>query len=352
MRAAVYEEFRGEISIRELPDPTPTRDGVVIRVDACGICASDWHGWMGHDPDITKFPHVPGHEMAGSIDSLGRDVRRWKRGDRVTVPFCVGCGSCEQCRNGLTNICDHHFQPGFTAWGAFADLMAIPHADLNAVALPPSLDPITAASLGCRFATAWRAVTAVGRVTAGEWVVVFGCGGVGLSAIMIAAASGARVIGVDLEQSRLDFAGAIGAEQLLLSEDESRTVEAIREITSGGAHLSVDAAGSAAACRAAILSLRKRGRHVQVGLMVGRHADPPLPMAAVIARELEILGSHGMEVGRYPEMLAMIESGKLDPKRLVGKVVSLDEAPAELAGIGESRTVGLSVIDLRGEGGR
>jgi len=346
MRAAVYEEFRGEISIRELPDPTPTRDGVVIRVDACGICASDWHGWMGHDPDIRAFPHVPGHEIAGSIDSVGRDVQRWKQGDRVTVPFCVGCGSCEQCVSGLTNICDRHFQPGFTAWGAFAEFVAIPHADLNLVALPPSLDSITAASLGCRFATAWRAVTAVGRVAAGEWVVVFGCGGVGLSVIMIAAASGARVIGVDLEQSKLDLASAIGAEHVLLADEESRTAEAIRHITSGGAHLSLDAAGNAAACRTSILGLGKRGRHVQVGLMVGRNADPPLPMAAVIARELEILGSHGMEVGRYGEMLAMIESGKLDPKRLIGKVISLEESPAELAAIGKFRTVGVSVIDL------
>lgn len=345
MRAAAYDQFGGTISIREMPDPSAPDDGVVIRVEACGICASDWHGWMGHDSDIKTLPHVPGHELAGSVDSVGPEVRKWKVGDRVTVPFCVGCGSCEACHSGLTNICDNHFQPGFTAWGAFAERVAIPHADLNLVSLPPALDAITAASLGCRFATAWRAVTAVGRVTAGEWVVVFGCGGVGLSAIMIATAFGAHVIGVDIDHAKLDVARTMGAEHVVL--EESQTVQAVREITSGGAHLSLDAVGSAAACRNSILGLRKRGRHVQVGLMVGRNADPPLPMSAVIARELEILGSHGMEVGRYPGMIGMIQSGKVNPGRLVTKVVSLEQAPAELTAIGQFRTVGVSVIDLR-----
>ena len=94
MRAMYYEQFGAAPQIRTLPDPTPTNSGVVVSVKATGLCRSDWHGWMGHDPDI-KLPHVPGHELAGTIAAVGRDVRRFKVGDRVTVPFVSGCGHCQ-----------------------------------------------------------------------------------------------------------------------------------------------------------------------------------------------------------------------------------------------------------------
>src|SRR5947209_8618589 len=124
MKAAVYQHFGGRLSIEDVPDPTPPRDGVVIGVKASGICRSDWHGWMGHDPDI-HLPHVPGHELSGVIQEIGPEVRRWKPGDRVTVPFAVGCGACPECASGNQQICDAYFQPGFTAWGSFAERVAI-----------------------------------------------------------------------------------------------------------------------------------------------------------------------------------------------------------------------------------
>ena len=209
MRAVYYEEFAKLPRIENLPDPTPPEHGVVLRVKATGLCRSDWHGWMGHDPDIT-LPHVPGHEIAGVIEAVGNKVGRWKLGDRVTLPFVCGCGACPQCMSGNHQVCDRQFQPGFTHWGSFAEFVAIHYADINLVRLPDELTYVTAASLGCRFATSFRAIVDQGRVSAGQWVAVHGCGGVGLSAIMIANALGARVVAIDIDDDKLGACGFDG----------------------------------------------------------------------------------------------------------------------------------------------
>ena len=248
MRALVFEQFQGPVVIRQVPDPKPPLDGVLIRVKATGICRSDWHGWMGHDPDV-RLPHVPGHEFAGVVEEVGAKVRNWQPGDRVTVPFAVGCGLCPQCVAGNQHICDDYFQPGFTAWGSFAEIVAIPHADTNLVRLPEELDFVESASLGCRFVTSFRAVVAQGRVAANDWVVVHGCGGVGLSAIMIAHALGAKVIGVDVRANALAYGRTLGATYVLDGARHSEVVGAIRELTGGGAHVSIDALGSRVTCR-------------------------------------------------------------------------------------------------------
>ena len=301
MRAAVYRAFGGPVEIETVPDPEPPADGVVVAVRATGVCRSDWHGWMGHDPAIS-LPHIPGHELAGEVVARGPDVHAFADGDRVTVPFCCGCGRCEPCRRGWTQICDADFQPGFTAPGSFAELVALPRADLNLVRLPESLSFVEAASLGCRFMTAFAAVTEHGRVADGEWVAVHGCGGVGLSALMIASALGAAVVAVDVDPSTLSLARSIGAATCIDARDGDAAA-AVVEATGGGAHVSLDALGSAATCRASVLSLRKRGRHVQVGLLLEVARDVALPMDRVIAYELELRGVHGMAVGRYDALL-------------------------------------------------
>ncbi len=345
MKALVYDRFGGPLSVREVLDPRPDPDGVVVQVEASGICRSDWHGWQGHDPDISLMPHVPGHELAGVVAKVGGDVRRWHAGDRVTVPFCCGCGSCPQCRAGFQNVCDNHFQPGFTAWGSFAQQVAIRHADTNLVRIPKGIDSTTAAGLGCRFITAYRAVVAQGRVVEGEWVVIHGCGGVGLSAIMIAAAFGARVIGIDIDSEKLAFAETIGACRTIHAGEVGDVVGPIIKATEGGAHLSIDALGSRTTCADGVRTLRKRGRHVQVGLMCGEDSQAPVPMDRVIAGELQILGSHGMQAHEYPPMLEMIAERRLDPARLIGHTISLNEAGAALEAMGDFRGVGITVID-------
>lgn len=343
MKAAVYDEFQGPINLREVPDPAPSPTGVVIALKACGLCRSDWHGWMGNDPDI-RLPHVPGHELAGEIVATGSQISNFKLGDRVTVPFVSGCGDCEQCLKGDQQICDRQFQPGFTAWGGFAEYVALEYADNNLVRLPDEVDYVTAASLGCRFATSFRAVVDQGRVQPEQWVAVWGCGGVGLSAVMIAAAFGAHVLAIDIADDKLDFARSIGAE-IVINSANGTAVDAVHQITNGGAHVSIDALGHPTILYDSISSLRKRGRHIQVGIMeTGRHSSP-VPVDKIIARELEILGSHGMQAHRYGEMLDMIVSGRLRPERLIGGTLSLGEAATALTEMNNFAGTGVSVID-------
>jgi alcohol dehydrogenase len=344
MRAAIFEAFAGPIDIRQLPDPDPPPGGVVIQVGATGLCRSDWHGWMGHDADV-RPPHVPGHEFAGRIVAVGSRVRNWQAGDRVTVPFAMGCGSCPQCVSGNQQICDHYYQPGFTGWGSFAEYVAIPYADGNLVGLPDEVSDVEAATLGCRFTTAFRAVVDQGRLRAGEWAVVYGCGGVGLSAIMIAHSQGAQAIAVDVDGAALALAEQLGADVVLNARESANVPVAVAELTGGGAHLSLDALGSAETCRNAILSLRKRGRHVQVGLLAAEGGDAALPLGQIIARELEVIGSHGMQAHQYPRLLAMMAAGRLQPGRLVQRTITLDEAPAALEAMGRFAQPGITVID-------
>lgn len=299
---------------------------------------------MGNDPDI-HLPHVPGHELAGEIVTVGSKVCKFRVGERVTVPFVAGCGECDQCIAGDHQICDRQFQPGFTAWGGFAEYVALEYADTNLVGLPGEIDFVTAASLGCRFATSYRAVVDQGRVAPEQWVAVWGCGGVGLSAIMIAAAFGARVIAVDIDETKLAFARTVGAE-IVINSRRDIAVETILDATRDGTHLSIDALGDPRILFDSVSSLRKRGRHIQVGIMKGGEHDAPLPTGRIIARELEILGSHGMQAHRYPQMLEMIRDGKLRPQELIGKRVTLDEAPGELVGMDAFSGVGVTVINL------
>ncbi|MEN6492454.1 MAG: zinc-dependent alcohol dehydrogenase family protein [Rectinema sp.] len=343
MKAAVFTQFRTPLSISEVPDPEVPDDGVVLSVDATGICRSDWHGWQGHDPDI-RLPHVPGHELAGTIVEVGKNIRNWKRDDRVTMPFVAGCGHCEPCLTGNQQVCDNQFQPGFTHWGSFAEFVAIHYADMNLVRLPDTMDSVTAASLGCRFATAFRALEAQAKVRAGEWVAVHGCGGVGLSAIMIAASMGARIIAVDVQDDKLAMARQFGADIVINAREVPDVISAIRDATDGGAQVSMDALGSRQTCFNSIACLAKRGRHVQVGLMLADQRHPEVPMDLVVARELEIYGSHGIQAHRYGVLLGMVASGRLHPERLVTGRLSLAQGIDFLQKMGQFPGMGINVI--------
>lgn len=341
MRAAVMNAFEQPLTVETVPDPICAPDGVVVAIRATGVCRSDWHGWMGHDPSIA-LPHVPGHELCGTVAEVGSAVQAWEVGARVTVPFCCGCGVCPSCRQGETQICERDFQPGFTAWGSFAEYVALPRADLNLVAVPEALGDVEAASLGCRFMTAWSALHVHGAVRQGEWVAVHGCGGVGLAAVMIAAAAGARVVAVDIDGAKLARALELGAEHAVSEEP----VKAIRELTGGGAHVSIDALGLPQTCTNSIRGLRRRGRHIQVGLLLGDARNVALPMARVIAHELRIFGVHGMAVRHYDGMLSAIASGALRPGELVAKTIALEDVGNELASMGRFAQEGVTVVAL------
>jgi alcohol dehydrogenase len=342
MRAVVYSHYGELPRVRGIADPICPAGGAIIAVRATGVCRSDWHAWRGHDP--VALPHIPGHEFAGVIAEIGSQVRGFRVGERVTAPFVQGCGHCEYCLAGNAQVCPQQRQPGFTDQGSFAEQVVVNGADVNLVRLPDSVGFLAASALGCRFATAFRAITVHGRSSPGQWLAVYGCGGVGLSAVMIGVAIGARVIAIDASRGALARAAELGAEHALeVGSDNDRT---INEITDGGAHVTIDAVGSPATAAAAVRSLRRRGRHIQVGLLLGDDALTALPMDRVIAHELEVYGSHGMAAADYPALLGLIASGVLHPERLVGAVVGLDAAGDALAAMDSGAAPGMTVIEM------
>lgn len=341
MRAAVLTEFNASLEIQELPDPDCPQDGVLLRVLACGVCRSDWHAWNGSDP--VPLPHVPGHEYCGEVIAVGSQVRRWKVGDRVIAPFILACGQCPDCAAGHQTICADQAIPGFTQAGSFAEKIAVPHADHNLTGLPEGMDPAHAAALGCRATTAWHALTGRAALAAGEWLAVFGGGGVGTSALILGRALGARVIVVDVVQEKLDFARALGADAVIDASRED-PVAAVRRLTGGGADVALEALGVPATTVPALKSLRKLGRMVQVGMPAGEHVTMPIPMDAVYSGQLALFGTRGMPAWRYPSLLALISSGRVDLTPLVTRRIALSEASRELAAFNGPTPPGVAVI--------
>jgi alcohol dehydrogenase len=339
----VYPEVGVLPAVVDVGAPDCPPDGVVVEVAATGVCRSDWHAWRGHDP--VELPIIPGHEFAGTIAAIGADVTGWQVGDRVTVPFVLGCGRCEFCVAGDAQVCPDQLQPGFTLPGSFAQRVAVPRAQTNLVRLPDTVSFVAAAALGCRFATSFRAVVTHGAVQPGQWVAIHGCGGVGLSAVMIAKAFGANVVAVDRSPEALATAGALGADVLIDGSEIDDVATEVIHRTGGGAHIGVDAIGHPAVAATSVSALRRRGRHVQVGLLLGDAAQTALPMDRVIAQELAVLGSHGMPAVDYPAMLALLATGALDPERLVTRVVGLDEAGAALAAMDAPTGPGMTIIE-------
>ena len=345
MRAVRFDAFGGMPYVADVPMPAAAAGGAVIRVEAAGLCRSDWHGWQGHDPDIPSLPHTPGHEFAGVVHAVGDGVTRVHVGDRVVVPFICGCGECMWCVSGSAQVCPNQWQPGFHGPGSYAEFAAIPWAEFNLVALPDGLPFEVAASLGCRFATAYRGIIDVAGVSGGEWVAVFGCGGVGLAAVMIARSRGARVIGIDVNGHALALASHAGAE-ITFDAGTGDAVEMIRAAVPHGVDVAVDALGSAGTADGATRSLRIHGRHLQIGLLppaaIGDHAT--VPMHTVIGRELSVHGSHGMAAADYPRLLADIAAGLLDPAQFITRTITLGDTPGALVEMSAGTEPGITII--------
>lgn len=343
MKAAVVTQLREPLRIQELPDPAPGPNDAVIRVEACGICRSDWHIWRG---DWTlagvnlPLPFVLGHEFGGTVETTGPAVQGFHPGDRATIPFNHGCGHCANCYTGRSNIC----LGGGANFGGFAELAVVTDADLNLVRLPPEADAVTASALGCRFMTAYHGLVDRARMRAGEWVAVYGAGGVGLSAVQIASALGARVVAVDINEEKLARARDEGALATVNAADGPPS-PAVKEITGGGADVTVDALGSSATAIPAILSLKKGGRHLQIGLTSGDdRGQIGLPVDSMILQELEFITSYGCPVTSYPSLLALVATGRFNPKRLVSRTVPLEATNDVLRAMSDYATIGLNVI--------
>jgi alcohol dehydrogenase len=315
-----------------------------VKIMACGVCRSDWHAWTGADPDVT-LPHIPGHEFSGVVEAVGPDCRRFKVGDRVTAPFILACGQCPDCLGGDPTVCNFQLVVGFSSWGAFAEYLPVPRADFNLVAVPDQLGFVEVAGMGCRVTTAFRGLVDRAALQPGEWLAVHGCGGVGLAAVMLGAAIGARVLAIDISPEALAMAEAMGATATLDATGGDVAMR-VREATGGGADVSVDALGITDTFHASIAGLRKLGRHVQIGMPLGHHASPTIPLLELVySRQISLMGSRGIAAHRFPSLFAMIEAERIDPARLVTETIALEEAGARLARMNSFKGVGITVID-------
>jgi D-arabinose 1-dehydrogenase-like Zn-dependent alcohol dehydrogenase len=348
MKAAVMEAVRKPLVVKDVQDPSCPANGVIIRSEAEGVCRSDWHAWSGDWGWIGLVPPLPlvmGHEFCGVVEEVGKDSRNFKKGDRVLVPFSQGDGVCEYCRAGQSHICANPMLPGFSYWGGYGHYVGVPNADANLVAMPDDVGFEEGASMGCRFMTSYHGVVDRAQVRPGEWVAVHGCGGIGLSAIHVAAAIGANVIAVDLDDAKLELAKKVGA-QYVVNGKKTDAVAAIMDITKGGAHVGVDALGVKATCQNSILSLRKQGRSLQIGLTsAAEKGEVALPIDRMVTMELSLIASLGMPANRYASMLQMVNAKKLDPKSMITETISLGGASAVLEQMTTFQNVGVSIIN-------
>jgi propanol-preferring alcohol dehydrogenase len=343
MRAAIVQELKKPLVIGDFPVPEVGPKDALIRVEACGVCRSDWHIWQG---DLSwaglylQVPAVLGHEQAGTVEKVGSDVQLIKPGMRVLTPFHNGCGSCRYCVDGLSNLCD---RPGIRT-GGFAEYAMIGGADFNAIPLPDAVDFESGAAMGCRFMTSYHGVADRGEVKGGDWVVVNGCGGIGLSAVQIAAALGAQVIAVDLDETKLSRARQEGAVETIDARNGD-VPERVRDITKGGADVSVDALGIKATMLNSVMSLRKGGIHVQIGITSSAESGQvALPVDLITMSEIEFRGSLGNPNHHYRPMLNMVASGKLHPHTIIGDRIPLSKVPEVMESMGNFATVGFTTI--------
>ncbi len=339
MRAAVVREFNEDLSIETVDDPTCPDDGVVLEVAACGVCRSDFHGWTGEHPKV-KSGSILGHEDCGTVVEAG-PLATYKVGDRLIAPFILGCGKCPACQTGVSNTCPQQIVPGFGTPGAYAEFVAVPF-DHNLVHLPETMSPSLAAGLGCRVTTAWHALTDRAQVRAGEWVAVHGTGGIGLSVLLLAKMLGARVVVVDVVDEKLEHAKSLGADGAV-NATKVDVAEAIRDLTKGGAQVSVEALGIEATTNASVECLAILGRHVHVGMPSG-DGMMEVNMRAIYTKQLSFYGTRGMPSWKYPTLLDMIERGEVDLSPMVAREITLEDASGELRAMIGPTPPGTAVI--------
>lgn len=323
MKAMVLEGVEN-YNLREVPKPECQPHGILLKVMANGVCRSDWHKWHGHYS--RKYPMILGHEMCGIVEEVGELVTRFKVGDRVMIPVSGSDGTCDMCKAGHGNLCESYLVPGIGYNGGFAEYVAVPYADRNAEYLPSNLSFEEGAILSCRYITGFKGVVEAGKVKIGEWVAVYGCGGVGLASVATASKMGAFVIAVDVKDAALDIAKELGADYVV-NASNADPVEEIKRITGGrGVDVAVEALGNKQVVRQCFDSLAQLGRLVQLGVtQLGPDGDASLPINAMVQGENQIIGSLSSPIQGFKPMLELVAAGKLDVKPLLTETCCLSE---------------------------
>ena len=320
MRAAVLRDPAQPMLIEDVPMPEPKAGEVLVKVAACGVCHTDLHYLDHGTPTFKKPPIILGHEVSGTIAARGAGVTAFADGDRVLLPAVLSCGSCEFCRTGRENICEHSQMLGNHIDGGYAEYIAVPSRDV--FTLPDDVPLLEGAVIADAVTTPYHAVVRRGKVTPGDWVVVVGCGGVGLTLVQIAAAVGARVIAIDVKALKLEAAKRFGAAATINPLDVKRVDKEVRAITGGGADVAFEAVGKAATQQLALDALKTGGRAVLVG-----YSPEALPLNAgrVMFRELDVVGSLGCRPVDYPRAIDLVRQGKVRLQELVTHKFALDD---------------------------
>lgn len=320
MKAAIFHGAQQPLTIEDVPTPEPAPNEILVRVAACGVCHTDLHYIDHGTPTFKEPPLILGHEVAGRVAGMGADVTGFQEGDRVLLPAVYGCGHCTMCRTGRENICKNMVMFGNNVDGGFAEYMVAPAKDV--FHLPEEIPLVEGSIIADAITTPYHAVVNRGQVQPGDWVVVIGCGGIGLNIVQTAAAQGARVIAVDIVDEKLKWAEKLGAAATLNSEEHERLDKEVRRMTGGGADVAFEAIGIPATQEQAFNCVRTGGRLVLVGFST---KPMTLPSGRVMYREIEVVGSLGCRPVDYPRVIELARQGRIQVAELVTHKFPLTE---------------------------
>lgn len=312
MKAAVFHGPHLPLSLEEVPTPKPGPAQVLIRVAACGVCHTDLHYTDHGTPTFKHPPMILGHEISGTVEAAGAEVTSRKPGDRVLVAAVTSCGTCEACRAGRENICAHGEMLGNHIDGGFAEYVVAPAKDT--FVLPDDVPLVEGSIIADAITTPYHAVVNRGCVRPGDAVVVFGCGGVGLNVVQVAAAQGGRVVAVDLSDDKLAWARRLGAAAAVNPSSVERLDKELRKATGGGADVAFEVIGKPSTQEQAVASLKTGGRAVFVGYATDAMT---LNSGRVMFRELDVVGSLGCRPVDYPRAIEMVRQKRIQLEPLV-----------------------------------
>ncbi len=339
MKAAVFYAAGEPLRIEEIPTPVPAEGQALIKVAACGLCHTDLHYTDHGVPTFKKPPLVLGHEVAGTVASLAGAADGWQEGDRVLLPAVYGCGQCDMCRVGRENICARMVMFGNNVDGGYAEYILAPTKDL--IPLAEDIPLVEGSIIADAVTTPYHAVVNRGQVRPGDNVVVFGCGGIGLNLVQMAAAVGANVIAVDIVDEKLDWARRLGAQATLNPSNVERVDKELRKLTGGGADVGFEAIGNPSTQEQTFASLRTGGRFVVVG-----YSSKPMTLDSgrVMYREMEIIGSLGCRAVDYPRVLDLVRQGKIKVQELVTDRYPLEDINAGLDALRQGKGIRSVVV--------
>lgn len=337
MRAALFHGPGKPLTVEEVETPRIGPGEALVKVAACGVCATDLH-YLHGTPTFKKPPLILGHEVSGRIEAVAPDVASFTKGETVLVPAVLSCGECLNCRRGRDNLCDRMVMPGNHADGGFAEFIKVPARNL--VRLPEGLPLEEGAVISDAVSTPFHAVRNRGHVQGGDWVAIFGCGGVGINAVQIAAALGATVIAVDVDAKKLALARELGASETL-NPKEGDVPKAIRKLTGGGVDVAFEIVGKPQVLDQAFGSVRAGGTLVAVG-----YSEETWNFAVhrVMFREMSVIGSLGCRSADYPTILTMVQLGKIRLGPVVGDRLPLERINEALARLESGAVSGRQLV--------